>query len=139
VTTHADVIDFGYTPEKPIRFKVSGQLFETLPRVPADVTLTMYMATRGKTRGSVDLAVVMEFFEGVLTTDSFERLQSSMKSRDPKLTIESDQLAAVVTWIAEQLGNRPTTPPGDSANTQSPGGDSSKDDSPSNPESIPAT
>ena len=46
--TVTDIVDFGYTPEQPIKFKVSGQVYETLPRIPAQVAMDLYSKTRGR-------------------------------------------------------------------------------------------
>jgi hypothetical protein len=131
-----DVMDFGFKPNKPIKFRVQNQDFEAMSR-PGLATLIEAIdlqREKGDTGGMV--RSILGLMEVILTPESNEKFAGAMSSKNPDENLDITQLTEVMRWLVQQVTTRPTVSPDDSASSSATGGQSLTPDSLSKPDST---
>jgi hypothetical protein len=104
--------DFGSGGDKPteeISFSLYGESFSCRPAVPGKVLLDLVAKSSDDENPGKAAGVVNDFFNVVLTPESFERFDKL--TSDPERIVQVDTLAEIVSWLVEQYSDRPTTRP----------------------------
>lgn len=83
---------------------------EAIGRAGAGVTLIMGSLARFTDDGRqvTDLAGLTKFFHAVLLPESWTRFDALL--RDPDRLVPNETLGAVMNWLVEEYGSRPTGP-----------------------------
>jgi hypothetical protein len=118
---------------KQIQFKIDDDVFHCRPALAADVLLdfTERFSAIKEDDGAESRAVLVSVLEEVLQPDSFARFRERMADRDNP--VDMPQANAVIEWVFEEYGLRPTQPSSGSPNGQ-PGPESGMNSM----ESVPA-
>lgn len=101
--------DFG-TPEvskEPITFAIYGEEFTAVPEIQGK-TLMSFVARANTEDAAAGAALTLEFFERVLTDESWKRFSALTDSKDRTVSVEL--LANIVTWLIEEYTSRPEEP-----------------------------
>lgn len=110
-----DIPDFSRPKTEPLRFRIDQDVFECAATLPAAGTrLLVTMAAAGDATidtavASAQLSMLGDFLDMVLMPESAKRFAERMG--DPGNPINDDQISAVLKWLVEQYGQRPTMPP----------------------------
>lgn len=110
----AEIKDFGsnfVTEREAPKFKLHNEEFECVKAVQGKVllNLTTQVASEDPAKQA---AMITDFFNYVLTDESYERFDALLESKDRIVTVEA--LGEIVGWITEQLTARPEAQPEDS-------------------------
>lgn len=108
----AEIKDFGssFIDEKleGAKFKLHDEEFECVKAVQGKVLLDM-TAKASSDNPSDQAKMITDFFQYVLTEESYGRFNNLLESKDRVVTVEA--LGDIVAWITEQLTNRPEKQP----------------------------
>jgi hypothetical protein len=106
---------------KPLQFTIDEDVFNAVPTIPAETMIEFAESMTSADPTSMSPAEMVHalrrVIEMVLHPKSLERFKERM--RDPQSPIDMEQLDAVVTWLFEEYGMRPTQ-----ESSSSPSGDS---------------
>ena len=103
--------DFGAGKDvstEPITFALHGETFECRPALQGQFLLHL-MEQSGSDDASAQAAVVNEFFEEVLTEESYARFNAL--SKDPDRIVSVETLGEITGWLVSEYTERPTQPP----------------------------
>lgn len=109
--------------EDPVTFRVAPDTFECVPEVSLDVLMEMADVAELKGDPKSQVAKMLDFFDGVMTGDSYERFAARTK-RGAEKPIGMRHLVPILQWMMEVYGLRPTEP-----STESAGGSEASDTS----------
>lgn len=95
---------------KRLRFRVDDDVFEATPAIPAEVMIQFAekfsSADPSKMSVADQLLIFREMLETVVLPGSMTRLRERMS--DSANPVDMDQLDAIVSWLFEEYGMRPT-------------------------------
>jgi len=91
----------------PISFKLHGETFHALPSIPGKFLLELVGATQDGQ--NVSMKMISEFFEQVLTDESFTRFDALLE--DKVKVVSAETLVAIIEWLIEEYSNRPEEQP----------------------------
>lgn len=89
---------------EPIKFIIHGEEFECIPEIQGKVLLEL-IADSGSDDTVRNAEVSDKFFSKVMTTDSYERFNTLLTSKDKIVSVET--LGEITGWLVEQYSDRP--------------------------------
>lgn len=97
--------DFGSPKSKneEITFDLHGETFTAVPEIQGRILMS-FVAQAGGDDAAAAAALTMEFFEKVLTDESWARFDKLTSSKDKVVTVEV--LAEIVSWLIEEYSAR---------------------------------
>jgi len=101
--------DFGSptTTKEPITFAIHGEEFTAVPEIQGRVLMS-FVERAGSEDAAAAASLTIEFFEKVLTEDSWTRFSALTESKDKVVPVEL--LAEIVGWLIEEYTDRPEEP-----------------------------
>jgi hypothetical protein len=105
-------------PRKPIKFKIDGDLFDAYVALPA-LTLIRFSTLVSEVDNDDEESARKQLtgaLQLVLKPDAYPRFVARMENYDNPIDIT--QVNAVIPWLLEQYGLRPTTPSENSSDGQ---------------------
>jgi hypothetical protein len=102
--------DFGAgssSDAEPISFKLHGEEFFGVEEIQGSVLIDL-VADSSSEDAAKAAKVILEFFQHVLTDESYERFDKLIKSKDK--IVKVDKLGEIVGWLVEEYTNRPESP-----------------------------
>lgn len=93
---------------KRIQFKIDDDVFEAAPALPARTLMEFAVTAERIINAEAEerAGLFDEMFGMILLPDSFELFQKRMA--DPQQPIEFPQIEAIIMWLFEEYGLRPT-------------------------------
>lgn len=106
--------DFGSGPSntdfETIEFKIYDESFTCMPQVQGAVLLGI-VGSSGDDTGVRSATMITEFFQKVLTDESWARFDALINSKDKFVSIET--LGEITGWIIQEYTDRPEKQPGE--------------------------
>ena len=91
---------------EPIKFVIHGEEFECIPEIQGKVLLDL-IADSSSDDAVRNAEVSNKFFSKVMTSDSYERFNTLLVSKDKIVSVET--LGEITGWLVEQYSDRPET------------------------------
>lgn len=93
---------------KPLVFRLYDEDFQAIAQIPGVVMLDM-ARDAGSEDSAVSAGVILDFFEKVLTKDSWTRF--NVLAKDPERIVTLETLGEIVGWLMEEYSDRPESQP----------------------------
>jgi hypothetical protein len=111
-----EIKDFSFSIE-PKRFRINDDIFEATPEMPLTIAVTAAKIASSGALQKGDMEPVLEFFDEILLEESAARFRQRM-TEDKKQPIGMRHINAIIPWLLEEYGLRPTAPSSDSSDSQ---------------------
>lgn len=111
--------DFGQGSEvgekEPLSFKLYDEEFHCVKHLQGKVLLSL-IAKSASEDPAVSASIMDEFFNHVLTDESYERFDKLL--HDKEKIVQVTTLSEIVAWLIGEYGDRPNSQPEDSSTGQ---------------------
>jgi len=98
---------------EPVSFKLHGEEFFCLPAIQGKFLINLVASASDDEDNSSSLKMITEFFNHVLTDESYERFNALLEDKNRIVLVET--LSEIVTWLMVEYTNRPEKQPEDSS------------------------
>lgn len=113
--------------QQSIQFAIKGEVFTAREDIPlAHLGKLAELGEGIGANGSDPVANILAVFEKLLEPESFERFTAAVEGRSPTV-VGVSRVRAIIPWLLEQYGLRPTVAPSGSSTTSNDGGENSTD------------
>ncbi len=98
--------DFGspVADKEEISFSLHGEKFTAVPQIQGRILMS-FVERASSNDPAAAAAITIEFFEKVLTDESWERFNALTSSKTKVVSVET--LAEIVSWLIEEYAGRP--------------------------------
>lgn len=123
-----EIADFSFAPE-PKRFRINDDIFECSPELPLGVLeMAANLNINKETLKTEGIEPVLKFMDEIFIGDSGQRFRE--RTRDKARPISLRHINAIIPWILEVYGLRPTEPSESSSTSPDSTGTTSTDGAP---------
>jgi hypothetical protein len=109
--------DFGSGADQadiePVRFKLYDEEFECVKAIQGKFLIELISAAQDETDSMGSLKMINEFFNHVLTDESYKKFDALVRDKDRVVSVET--LSEIVSWLMAEYTNRPNQQPEDSS------------------------